>query len=75
MPTSNAISMEFEKVSQAVDHAKSYGGWLFYRRDDGHTFWYDAAKVWRSEILRTSKGSGFIGMWPEVETYAKLYES
>lgn len=69
------ISCEFETVALAVDHAKQFGGWLFYRRADGHTFWYDAAKVTMTQILQQSDGTGLVGTWPETEMYARLYES
>ena len=53
----NAIN--FNTLSQAVDHAKSHGGWIM--RGGTLVMWFDAAHWTISKILAEFPGSHEIG--------------
>ena len=61
------ISCEFKTAREAIEYAKKHGGWLYYRIEDGRTFWYDAAHYTMSKVLWSQKGSGYVGMVSDVE--------
>ena len=69
------ISCEFKTAQEAIRYAQSHGGWLFYRLEDGHTFWHCPRTYTMHEILRKHAGSGYCSAWVDMERYVNELEA
>lgn len=53
----------FTSLSEAIEHAKYYGGWIFQGENKQEAEWFNAEFYAPTKIIYETSGTGKIGTW------------